>query len=321
MAAARRAGYTAAMFVVLSVAMPVFGLILTGALASRFGLLGREVTGALNLFVVYLSLPAVLFQAMAHIHLADLAAPGMVVAYSAAIAVPFVAVLWHARRQGRRLGDGTMQALAATYANVGYMGIPLCRIAYGDAGLVPAIITLVITACPQFAIAVVLLEADRDGPASRRQVILRVSKALLRNPLLIAPLAGLAVAGLGIDLPLALDRYLTLLGGGATPCALVAGGMMVAESSERFRPGLVVGLVMVKLVAQPLIAWALAVPVFHLPPVWAKTAVVMSALPTGSGAFILARLYARDISATSGTVLVSTILSAVTLSVALVALG
>ena len=43
----------------------------------------------------------------------------------------------------------------------------------------------------------------------------------------------------------------------------------------------------------------------------------MSALPTGAGAFILAKLYGRGSAATSGTVLVSTVLSFATLSVLL----
>ena len=57
------------MLAVLSIALPVFGLILIGGCAGKSGFLGRDATGALNMFVVYLSLPAVMFQVMAHIPL------------------------------------------------------------------------------------------------------------------------------------------------------------------------------------------------------------------------------------------------------------
>ncbi|MBN8872592.1 MAG: AEC family transporter [Rhodospirillales bacterium] len=299
---------------VLAVALPVFGLILTGALAGRARFLGEDATRVLNLFVVYLALPAVLVQAMAHIRPADLANPGLLLAFGSGILLPFLLALIVARRRGTPLADATLQALSGTYANVGYMGIPLCLTAFGEASVVPGVITMVITACPQFALAVTLIELDRQQQPHLGRMIGRVGGALARNPLLIAPVVGIGIAASGHALPIALDRFLGLLAGAATPCALVATGLMIAESGERFRPGRVAWLTGLKLLVQPAITWAIAFHVVRLPPGWAETAVVMSALPTGTGAFILAKLYGREAATTSGTVLVSTILSFFTLS-------
>jgi predicted permease len=299
---------------VLSIALPVFALILIGGFAGRSGFLGRDATGALNMFVVYLALPAVMFQAMAHIRPADLANGGLLAAYCAGIAVPGAIALAAARWQRASLGDAAMQAMAATFCNSGYMGIPLCRMVLGDASLVPSVITMVVTTCPQFAVGIAMIEADRPGQAPLR-IAVRVGKALARNPLLIAPVAGLLVSAAGIGLPLVLERFLTILGGAATPCALVATGMMVAETTERFQPLLVGRLVVLKLLVQPAVAWFVAYRVVDLPPAWAGTALLVSALPTGASAFILAKLYGREVAATSGTVLVSTVGSFATLSV------
>lgn len=298
---------------VLSIALPVFGLILIGAIVGKTGSLGRDATGALNMFVVYLALPAVMFQAMAHIRPADLANGGLLASFCVGIAVPGVIALAAARAQKAQLGNAAMQALAATFCNTGYMGIPLCRMAFGDESLVPGVITMVITACPQFAIAIALIEMDRPGQAPLRTAA-RVGAALARNPLLLSPVAGLLVSAAGLPLPLVLERFLTILGGAATPCALVATGMMVAESTGRFRPLLVGRLVLLKLFVQPAVAWVVACHVVELPPAWSGTAVLMSALPTGASAFILAKLYGREVASTSGTVLVSTLGSFVTLS-------
>jgi len=94
---------------VLSIAMPVFGLILTGWVAGRYRLLGGDVTGALNGFVVYLALPAVLFQAMTHIRPADLANGGLLAAYGLAILLPFALSILVSRRLGTRLGDSAIR--------------------------------------------------------------------------------------------------------------------------------------------------------------------------------------------------------------------
>ena len=309
------------MSAVFSIALPVFALILTGAFAGWRRLLGADVTGAINMFVVWLALPAVLFQAMAHIHLPDLLNFGLLASYGLAIVIPFILALTWSRGTGTGVGGATMRAMAATYSNVGYMGLPLCRIAFGDASLVPSVIMLVVTACPHFAMGVGLLEFDRPGRGGAWHAFRRVGGALIRNPLLISPALGLLVALSGAGLPVAVDRYLTLLGAAATPCALVASGLMLIETTERFQPRLVARLVCLKLLVQPAVAWILAFHVLTLPPVWGETAVIMSALPTGAGAFILAKLYNREVAATSGTVLVSTVLSFGTLSWLLSVLG
>jgi len=301
---------------VLSIALPVFGLILIGWFMGRGNHLGKDATGSLNLFVVYLALPAVMFQAMAHIRPADLANAGLSAAFCIGIFIPAAIAMTFARLHHARPSEAAMQALSATFCNTGYMGIPLCRMAFGDDSLVPGVIAMVITACPQFAIAIALIEMDRPGQ-SARAITRRVGSALVRNPLLIAPVAGLAVSVADITLPLAAERFLTILGAAATPCALVATGMMVAETTEPFRPFLVGRLVALKLFVQPAIVWIAAYHIFTLPPAWAGTVLLMSALPTGASAFILAKLYGREVAATSGTVLVSTIVSFATLSILL----
>jgi len=305
------------MLIVLTVALPVFALIAVGAVVGRCALMGPGATIALNQFVMYLALPAVLFQAMARIDLAQFTDPGFFAAYAGAIAVGFGLSLLLARAAGTPLAAGTVQALAATFNNTGYLGLPICLTAFGPASLPPGVIALVITACLHFGVTLGLMEAAVQ-PAPRFWATGRtVLRVLIRNPLLIAPLLGLLYGQTGIGLPAAPDRFLTLLGAAATPCALVAIGLQLTQAGERFHPCVVARLVAIKLVVQPAAAWLIAFHLVSLPPVWAVTAVVMSALPTGTSAFLLSQIYGREAANSSGTVLVSTILSFFTLSLLL----
>ena len=70
-----------------------------------------------------------------------------------------------------------------------------------------------------------------------------------------------------------------------------------------------------KPIAQPAITWLLATRVFGLPPLLTHGAVLMAALPTGTGPFMLAEFYRREASITSTVILVSTVLSLVTITV------
>ena len=46
---------------ILNVVLPVFGLVLTGYIAGKIGVLGKASSEALNGFVFYFSLPVLLF--------------------------------------------------------------------------------------------------------------------------------------------------------------------------------------------------------------------------------------------------------------------
>ncbi len=76
-----------------------------------------------------------------------------------------------------------------------------------------------------------------------------------------------------------------------------------------------------KLIIQPLLTWFLAFRVLHLPPLWANSALLLSALPTGTGPFMLAEFYRREAAVVSSVILVSTLGSLVTLSVCLMYIG
>ena len=113
--------------------------------------------------------------------------------------------------------------------------------------------------------------------------------------------------------------------GAAGPWALVCLGVFLAsrqKANASELPGgaklnlATVGLVvMAKLVLQPLLTWVLAAWLFHLPDDLTKMAILLAALPTGTGPFMLAEYYRRDAQITSGAILISTVLSIVTLVV------
>ena len=80
-------------------------------------------------------------------------------------------------------------------------------------------------------------------------------------------------------------------------------------------------LVLLKLLVQPLITWALAYHVFVMEPVWAAGALVQSALPTGALVFVLAQQYGIYVQRSTAVIMASTVLSLFTLSALFLYLG
>ena len=93
-----------------------------------------------------------------------------------------------------------------------------------------------------------------------------------------------------------------MLNGFGVYLALPALGLFLAERSVGFEPIVIGRLVALKLVLRPAVTGLLVCSVTELPTVWAKTALLMSALPTGTGPFILSKLYEREAPSMTGTI-------------------
>ncbi|MBI6750939.1 AEC family transporter [Pseudomonas syringae] len=305
---------------VLGVILPIFALILAGYLCRRFQLLGPQAASELNRMVIWLCLPALLFEAMATVVWEDIWQPGFIFSYGLATLGLFVLVLlWSMRRSGS-LADASVKGLSASYANTGYMGIPLCLLVFGDAGMEPALIASLIIICVLFSLAVVCIEVGLQSEPNIGRAAAKVCMALLKNPVVIAPILGGLWATTAQPLPAPIHQFLKLLSAATGPCALVSLGLFLAHkhqgASDRGT-----GLVLVKLFAHPALTWFLAAYVFHLPVMWTKAAVLLSALPTGTGPFMLAEFYRRDGAQVSSTILLSTLGSLITLSACLYFIG
>src|SRR5690606_16118557 len=159
-----------------------------------------------------MALPALLFQAMAEITWDQVNQPGFVAASALAIAAVFLVSYLMDRRRRGRLADASIEGLAASYSNAGFMGIPLCLMLFGPASLPPVILTILLTACLLFAFSIVLIEIDLLGSPNVLRTVRKVAASLLRNPLVAAPLLGAVVAMLGWPLPYAVEQFTTLLG-------------------------------------------------------------------------------------------------------------
>lgn len=304
----------------LSILLPIFALILAGFVCRRAGVLGPTAASELNRFVVWLGLPALLFGIVARSSWSQLYQPDVIAPFGLATGAVFAAVYWLRRRSGRAVADAGVEAVAASYSNAGFIGFPLAYLVFGPDSQASVTLATMLVVCVLFAIAVIIVRAGLQGGRLGAETIAAVLGSLARNPLIVAPLAGVVVAALGLAIPAPVDTWLKLLGGAASPVALVSLGLFLAEkrdsSASRHVPLMLTGI---KLVALPLATWVLAVGVFHVPRATAQLVVLLSALPTGTGPYMLAEFYRREAVVTSQTILWSTVLSLVTLSLLLAA--
>ncbi len=311
------------MLSILSVVLPIFALTLVGWLSRRAGIFGPQSTTELNRFVVYLALPALLFDIVAKADAAQLWQPGFIAVFGIGTFFFFALTVLISRMGGAEIGNAAIHGLNGAYSNTAFLGFPLLLATLGPASQTLTLIATINTVCMLFAVAIVLIEFGNQAGASPLTILLRVSQALLRNPLVLAPLLGAMVMFSGVGVAEPLDAFLKLLGSAASPCALVCLGMFLAEprEAESGGAGKTALLVALKLFAYPALTFALAYWVFPLAKPLRNAAVLLAALPTGTGPFMLAEFHRREGALTAKVILISTILSVGTITLLLTAIG
>jgi malonate transporter and related proteins len=306
---------------ILNVALPIFGIILAGYLAGRWRILGPESTTALNAFVSYFALPVLFFGTLARTPVVAVLDPALMVGFGIAVLATFAIGMVSTRLVSRGgLAAMSLQGIAASWGNVGYMGVPLCLAAFGEASLPPAMLTVIVTAIVSMVIGVMLIELEVAAGHGPLKTFLRAAFNVARNPLPMSIALGILVSAVGVTIPTPVEKWLDLLGSAAAPCALFAIGLFLSDKS--IRPGLAEASLatLIKLVLQPLLA-ALVLPFFvDLGSVPGQVALLMAALPTAANAFVLAKQFDIAVEQNSASVLLSTAFSVITVSALLVML-
>ncbi len=303
--------------VALSVVLPLFGIMVIGYVAGRFRLFNDAASAVLSRFVFVVAMPALIFISLSRVPVEKF----FDWAFLGALGGGMLATLCISMLVARVIFPDSLTALGlhgltAMFSSTGYIGLPLILIMFGDAALVPGILGAVITGTVFFPIAIALAEVDKGDDA--RGVFLSPLIAIIKNPILLATVAGLTVSALDIAVPASIAKLCELLGGAYIPCALFSAGLFMVGGSVKGEAREVGWLVFAKLVLHPIITWWLAYYVFELEGILPVIAVLQAALPCGVPVFVLAQQYATFVARSNAVIVLSTVLSIFTLSALLI---
>ncbi len=308
---------------VLTIVLPVFAFLALGWLAASTKFLGRDVEWGLSTFTLWVAIPALLFRLMAESDLGKGSAWELWAAFFLAAAVVWIAASLVAVALRRPAETSASFAMGATFGNTVMMGIPLSLATFGDAAALPlALITAVHAPILWLASTVQIEWARSSGENVNPIKLLRdLLVVLAKNPIIMALLLGLLWRATGLGLNSIVDDVISKLGQAAIPCALFALGMSLAAYSLRGEIRAAPTLTFLKLGLMPLCVWVTAYHVFDLPPVWAGTALILAAVPTGLNGYLFAVKYDCGIASVSATIALSTLISVVSLAMVIASIN
>jgi malonate transporter and related proteins len=294
--------------------------VLIGYLAARLGAFDEAATRGLSLFAFNFAIPVMLVRTLAGAELPPQPEWGLVLAYFSGAFTVFAlgaAVAW--QLWSRRGAEPAIFGITAAFSNTIILGIPIVLKAFGDVAAVPLSLIVAFHSALIFTLTTVVAEVGAGAGAPWHQIPRNVGKGLVTNPILWGIAVGLALNLLGLALPAVLDQLAATLGAAALPTALFALGANLSRFrlARTLRAALL--LTGLKILLQPALVYLLAAHVFALPPVSLAVAVTIAALPTGINAYLFAARYEVAVQEATSTILVSTLVSAVTLALVLAA--
>ena len=318
------------MLPVFLVTFPFFALIAAGYGAARARVLPLDAIPGLNTFVLYFALPCMLLRFGAGTPIGQLldGSVALVWGLGALAVVAGVVVLTRNARIG--WNDAAFGALVAAFPNTGFMGVPLLVALLGAQAAGPIIITIAFDLVVTSSLCIALSRLDQAGGSDGsgvaaqhgpRQAARQALRGVLVNPMPWSILLGVLLSAAHWRLPGPVERTVAMLADAASPVALFTIGAVLARSALLAREhgasaavaaamgtrsavppkaplADVLPVVLVKLLAHPLLVWALGQGAIALGlPLSAPALMVIvlvAALPSASNVSMLAERFGAD---------------------------
>src|ERR1700692_2530435 len=300
---------------ILNLALPYFGLIFIGFACGKARGLPEQGMAWMNFFLLYVSLPALLFGIMSKTPFEELNNPPFLIATTLGTTTAFFLALFAGRLIGRLpLREATLAGLSGAYGNIGYMGPGLALAVLGSEAAAPTALIFCCDSIFLFTIVPLLIALTDSKHPTLWHTLGVVVRQIVLNPLIMSAAAGALAAGLHLHRPVAIDKTVLFLQNAAAPTALFVLGVTVALRPFGRVPWEVPGVIGVKLLIHPLVVFGLMLLFGPFPQPWAATAVLMASLPPALNVFVIARQNDAWIEPASVAVMIGTFASVVTLT-------
>ena len=303
---------------ILNIVLPVFAVITLGTLLKRLALIDAPFLQQTNRLVYYVCLPLLLFYEIGRADFLVNFNGRLVLASILAVTATFLISYTYTVVRGYPPAARGVFSQGAFRGNIAYVGLAIVFNALGQEGLTRAGILMgfLVPFLNLYAIIALLWPHRQAGSQAGTNVLMR---QIVLNPLIIASFAGIAWSFLAIPMPLLLERSLKIASGMALPLALLAIGG--AFSLERLRGDLFTATLAAgaKLIWMPLLAAGL----LHLFGVSGRDleiGVLIAGTPAATANYIMAQQLKGDAELAGTIVMLSTLLSAITYTVALLIL-
>ena len=295
----------------LNATIPIFLMMLLGMLFRKLGWMDEVFAAKMNKFVFLVLLPVLLFEQLATVDFSEvwdikfILFCFVVTAISITIST-VISLLWKDRSIKGEFIQATYRSSAAL------LGIAFIQNIYGTVGMAPL---MIIGSVPLYNVmAVVVLSFFKPGNNSFDKVLVKKTlKGIVTNPIIIGIVAGFVWSALKLPMPLILHKTVSSIGATATPMGLMSMGATfeMKKATSKMKPTLVA--VFMKLIGFCAIFLPVAAMLGFRNEQLIAILVMLGSATTVSS-FVMARNMGHEGTLSSGVIMMTTLLSAFTLT-------
>lgn len=297
----------------LNATVPLFLVMLVGYALRLCGVASKEFGVAANTLVFKVTLPVLLFQQMRNVNLrTDFDA--RYIGFCALATLISICGIWVLARRFVRDKKSVGAFVQGSFrSSAAILGLALLQNMYGAAPMGGMMILGSVPLYNVFAVLVLTVEGPNAAEKSLRETLATAAKGIVTNPLILGIVAGLLASAVQLPLPTMLDKTLSSISSVTAPLALLSIGI-------GFEPKQAFGKL--KLTSISSAIKLLILPAIFLP-IAAKVGfqgeqfmgiLVMLGLPSAATCYVMAHAMGGDETLAGGTVMLTTMLSAVTLT-------
>ena len=296
--------------------LPVFIVILAGLVLRRTGVIASEHWDAVDHVCYFVLFPAIIFKEIVAADFSNVPVLGMALAMMAAVLTMFALLLGFRHQLCRALGlDGPqftslLQGSARWHTFIAFAIIPIY---FGPGALALGAVSAAAMTPLLNVVCVIVMSFYATGHRPDARTILL---SIARNPFVISSLGGVAWKLLHLPTPAIGLQVLDMIGKGALGLALltVGAGLRVEEALLAKAP--VFAATGLKLIVMPLLMmiWLRLLGVSGQA---AAVAILCGAVPTGSGAYVLAKRMGGDATLVANILTLQVICAALTIPLVL----
>jgi len=297
---------------ILTVIAPLFILIFASALLQKFKNIGEDWSKVLNDFALKIGFPVLIFSALSKAPFSFSEQAQLILANSIFILVSFLAAILIGKTL--RIGKQMFRTLfiCFVFGNVAYLGIPILTQVSGEEILPTASLIVAIYLFWLFTVGIGYL--DYTIEKNKKTVAKNIVKNLFKNPLLLSVILGIIVGSLQITLPSILLKSLDMVTASVTPTVLIVIGLFIGKSKfGKLTEWLPILLFSILTLAILPAAFYFGAKFFGFIPNQFSSSIIQAAMPLAITPFALADQYNLNKDFIARSIVLSTILSALSL--------
>jgi len=292
---------------VLFITIPFFSIIFLGTFFRAIKVFNEEASKIITKFAFFVTLPPYVFLNIVKSSNTNIFQWDFIIRFEIVtiliITFSFLISKFVFKYKNR---EASLFSLNSSYPNYGFLGIPLCILAFGENAAIP--ISMILFADTIVLLTFITFFASNSNEKKIYKKLFFILMNMIKNPLLVAVLIGFIFVIFNIPIYSLIYKVLNILSVAAPPTLLFALGIMLWNKIDTNFVRLITFITIFRLVIHPLLVFC----IFYFFPssvssLWINVAILSSCLPVAVTAFAMAGYYETFIKETSSSILVTTI--------------